>query len=528
MDERHDKHPTRAGARQWLGLAVLLLPTMLLTADLGVLWLATPDLTADLRPSGTEFLWITDVYGFMTAGFLVVMGTLGDRVGRRRLLLAGAALYLLVEFLMLTAAAESSPALLIGSRALLGVAGAAILPSTLSLISAMFTDPGQRTRAISLWSTALALGVGLGPVFGGLLLSQLWWGWVFLLGAPVMVVVLAAGRSVLPEFRDASAGRLDVPSVLLFLLGVLPVVYAIKQIAEHGRHAPVVAVGVAGLVFGWLFVRRQRRIAAPLLDLRLFADRTFSAALAILFLGMMALNSVEYLVPPFLQMVGGLSPMAGGLWLLPSAAAFLLGAQLTPPLARHVGPARVLVAGTLVSLVGYALAAQAAGPVAAAAAITVIMFGVGPISVLGTDLAVAAAPAEKAGSAAAAGQTAYDLGLAMGIAITGSVATAVYRDQVASGIPAGTPAGAEEAAHDTLGGAISAAENLPAPLAGRLTDAARDAFVSGFHAAAMVAAALAVVVIVVALTALRRRSTVTVDAPGPEAPERADAAPAAR
>ncbi|GAA2631235.1 MFS transporter [Actinomadura fulvescens] len=357
MDERHDK--PAAGARQWLGLAVLLLPTMLLTADLGVLWLATPDLTADLRPSGTELLWITDVYGFLTAGFLVVMGTLGDRVGRRRLLLAGAALYLLVEFLMLTAAAVRSPALLIGSRALLGVAGAAILPSTLSLISAMFTDPGQRTRAISLWSTALALGVGLGPVFGGLLLSQLWWGWVFLLGAPVMVVVLAAGRSLLPEFRDVSAGRLDMPSVLLFLLGILPVVYAIKRIAEHGWHAPVAAAGVAGVVFGWLFVRRQRRLAAPLLDLRLFADRTFSAALAILFLGMMALNSVEYLVPPFLQLVGGLSPMAGGLWLLPSAAAFLLGSQLTPPLVRRAGPARVLVAGTLVSLVGYVLAAQA-------------------------------------------------------------------------------------------------------------------------------------------------------------------------
>ncbi|MFB4318761.1 MFS transporter [Actinomadura sp. 21ATH] len=528
MDERHDEPPARAGARQWLGLAVLLLPTMLLTADLGVLWLATPDLTADLRPSGTELLWITDVYGFMTAGFLVVMGTLGDRVGRRRLLLAGAALYLLVEFLMLTAAAVRGPELLIGSRALLGVAGAAILPSTLSLISAMFTDPGQRTRAISLWSTALALGVGLGPVFGGLMLSRLWWGWVFLLGAPVMVVVLAAGRSLLPEYRDGSAGGLDMPSVLLFLLAVLPAVYAIKRIAEDGWHAPVAAGGAAGVAFGWLFVRRQRRLPFPLLDLRLFADRTFSAALAILFLGMMALNSVEYLVPPFLQMVGGLSPMAGGLWLLPSAAAFLLGSQVTPPLARRAGPARVLVAGTLVSLAGYALAAQAAGPLAAATAITVIMLGVGPISVLGTDLAVGAAPAEKAGSAAAAGQTAYDLGLAMGIAITGSVATAVYRDGVAARIPAGTPAGAEEAAHDTLGGAIAAAGNLPAPLARRLTDAAQDAFVTGFHVAATVAAALAVVVIAVALTALRRRSTATAGDPRSEALDSADTAAAVR
>lgn len=447
---------------------------MLLTADLGVLWLATPYLTDDLRPSGAEFLWITDIYGFMTAGFLVVMGTLGDRIGRRRLLLLGAGAYLIVEFTMLASAYTASPALLIAARAVLGIAGAAILPSTLSLISTMFTDGRQRTRAISLWATALALGVGLGPVFGGLLLATLWWGFVFLLGAPIMLLVLVAGPAVLPEYRDRTAGRLDLASVVLFLLAVLPIVYAVKRIAEHGWQPAVVATGVAGVIVAWLFVRRQGRLSAPLLDPRLFRNRSFAGALAVLFLGMMALNSVEYLIPQFLQLLGGLGPVEAGLWLLPSAAAFLLGSQLTPALARRMRPAYVIALGTLISLAGYLLAVQATQPFDAAAAATVIMLGVGPISVLGTALAVGAAPTEKAGSAAAAGQTAYDLGLAMGIAIPGSLAVAVYRQQIAATSPPGIPAEAARAAHDTFGAAIGAANALPQPLAGQLGLAARD------------------------------------------------------
>ncbi|MEU4571702.1 MFS transporter [Nonomuraea sp. NPDC023979] len=489
----------KAGPRQWLGLAVLLLPTMMLTADLGVLWLATPFLTADLRPSSAEFLWIIDIYGFMTAGFLVVMGTLGDRIGRRRLLLAGAATYLVVELVMVASAYAASPGLLIGARAVLGVAGAAILPSTLSLISTMFTDPRQRTRAISLWATALALGVGLGPVFGGLLLANLWWGLVFLIGAPVMLLVLAAGPVLLPEYRDRAAGRLDLTSVAMFLLGILPIVYAVKRIAEHGWRPAVVLAGLAGVVFFVLFVRRQNRLRSPLLDLRLFADRSFTGALTMLFLAMMALNSVEYLIPQFLQLFGGLDPVAAGLWLLPSAAAFLLGSQLTPLLVRRLRPAYVITLGALVSLAGYLLAVGAASPLAAAVAATVIMLGVGPISVLGTELAVRAAPPQKAGSAAAAGQTAYDLGLAMGIAITGSFAVAVYRDEIATTLPPGVP----DAARDSLGSAIGVAEALPSPLAGRLVAAAKDAFLCGFSAAAAVSAGLAVLVIAVVLITLR-------------------------
>ncbi|MGH8878891.1 MAG: MFS transporter, partial [Stackebrandtia sp.] len=341
------------------------------------------------------------------------------------------------------------------------------------------------------------------PVFGGLLLSGLWWGLVFLMGAPVMVLVLAAGHATLPEYRDATATRLDLASVALFLLGILPIVYAVKRTAELGWQLPVTAIGLTGLVFGWMFVRRQRTLASPLLDLKLFRTPAFAGALAVLFFAMLALNSVEYLIPQFLQLFGGMGPVEAGMWLLPSAATFLLGSQLTPLLVRRLRPAHVIALAMVISLLGYLLALIAERPLHAAIAATVIMLGVGPISVLGTDLAVGSAPAEKAGSAAAAGQTAYDLGLAMGIAITGSLAVAVYREEIAATTPAGTPDEAATAARDTLGAAIGAAERLPESTAKPFVAAAKDAFLSGFGAAAAVSAGVAVLVIVVVLSTLR-------------------------
>lgn len=501
--------PARAGVREWLGLAVLLLPVTLMTADLGVLWLATPFLTADLHPSSSELLWTTDMYGFMTAGFLVIMGGLGDRFGRRRLLLAGSAGVVAASVL---AAYAGNPQTLIVARALLGVAGAAVLPSTLALISHMFADVRQRATAIAMWVTALSVGIAVGPVIGGVLLDHFWWGSVFLLGVPVMLPVLLFAPWLLPEYRDLAAGRVDAPSVVLFLLAILPVVYGVKKLAEFGVQGTYVAAIGAGALFGTLFVRRQRRIAAPLLDLRLFADRAFTGALLTLLLGMMALNGIEYLVPQYLLAVADLSPLAAGLWLLPGAAGLVAGSQLTPVLARRLRPAYVILGGLVVMGSGFALSA-AEGTAAVAAGLTLVMAGVAPISVLGTALAVGAAPAEKAGSAAATGQTAYDLGLALGIAGTGSVAVAVYRDEVSAAAPAGVPEQALEAARETVGGAADAASALPGPLGDDLLAAARDAFTAGFHTAAAVSAGLALATAVVVAVLLRHIPPIGADAP---------------
>ncbi|WP_181786031.1 MFS transporter [Streptomyces phytophilus] len=491
--------PPRAGARQWLGLALLLVPVALMTADLGVLWLATPYLAADLRPSGSEVLWITDIYGFLTAGTLVIMGTLGDRVGRRRLLLAGAAGFMVAS---VVAAYAPNAATLIGARAVLGVAGAAVLPSTLSLLSHMFADPRQRATAIAMWVTALSAGLAAGPIVGGVLLEHWWWGSVFLIGLPVMLPVLLAAPLLLPEYRDPDPGRLDLPSVALFLTSVLPLVYAVKHTAEHGPDGTAALATAVGAVAVAAFIRRQNRLADPLLDLALFRRREFTGALLTLLLGMTALNGVEYLVPQYLQAVTELSPLAAGLWLVPGAAGLVAGSQLTPVLARRYRPAWVLVAGLLISLVGYAMLTTVTGVGATAAGLTVVMFGVAPISVLGTALAVGGAPPPKAGAAAATGQTAYDLGLALGIAVTGSLAAAVYRNEM----PADTPA----EARDTVGAALDTAAALPDPeRAAALAATARDAFTAGLHTAAAASAAVALVTAAVAAVLLRRVPPIT-------------------
>ncbi|MEU9605989.1 MFS transporter [Streptomyces sp. NPDC048057] len=501
--------PPGSGVRRpWLGLAVLLLPVTLMTADLGVLWLATPYLAGDLAPTGAELLWITDIYGFLTAGTLVVMGTLGDRIGRRRLLLYGSAGFVAASLL---AAYATSPLVLILARALLGVAGAAVLPSTLSLISHMFTDARQRARAVAMWVTALSVGLAIGPVVGGVLLDHWWWGSVFLIGVPVMLPVLLLAKHLLPEYRDPDAGRLDVVSVALFLLAVLPLIYAVKD-AAHGFGATTAAALALGVTFAVAFVRRQNRLAHPLLELRLFRNRAFTGALLALLLGMTALNGVEYLVPQYLQAVAGRSPLEAGLWLLPGAAGLIAGSQLTPALVRRVRPALVIVAGLAVALGGYATVATGGGVVAVSLALAVIMFGVAPISVLGTTLAVGSAPPEKAGAAAATGQTAYDLGLALGIAVTGSVAAAVYR----GGVPADAPA----EARDTLGGALTAAERLPQG-ADALVAAAREAFTHGLQWAALVSAGFALVTAGLVWVLLRHVPPVSGGAPA----ERKDPAP---
>ncbi len=495
----------RAGPREWFGLLVLLFPVTLMTADLGVLWLATPYVTADLQPTSSQLLWTTDIYGFVTCGFLVVMGTLGDRLGRRRLLMYGSVGVIVASVL---AAYATGPGMLIAARALLGVAGAAVLPSTLSLITHMFRDARQRATAVAMWVTALSVGIAVGPVIGGVLLDLWWWGSVFLMGVPVMLLPLLAAPVLLPEYKDPDAGRLDFASVVLFLAAILPVVYGIKKIAETGWSAGNGAAVTAGAILTVLFVRRQNSLHTPLLDMRLFRDRAFTGALLTLLLGMMALNSVEYLVPQYLLVAGGLTPLAAGMWLLPGAAGLIAGSQLTPALARRFRPAQVIVGGLVIALLGFALTASAGsgedGIVPASLGLAVIMFGVAPISVLGTALAVGSAPPEKAGSAAATGQTAYDLGLALGIAVTGSVAAAVYRDEVGRSAPAGIPAEAAQAARDTVGGATAAAESLPAGQAGQLLTAAREAFTAGLQTTAWVGAGMAVLTITVVLALLHR------------------------
>lgn len=418
---------TSAGPREWLGLAVLVLPTALLSMDATVLYLALPSLAAELHPSPSQLLWISDAYGFLVAGFLVTMGTLGDRVGRRRLLLIGAGAFLVVSVL---AACAPSAELLIVARGLLGIAGATLMPSTLALIGSMFHDPRQRGAAIGLWSAGLSAGVALGPVAGGLLLEWFWWGSVFLLAVPVMVLLLITGPILLPEHRDTEPGKLDLASVALSMATVLPIVYGIKHLAEGGSPFPGVAALVLGACAGFVFLRRQWRLSLPLIDLRLFAARPFRNALLVLLAALACVAGVYLFAALYLRQETGLSPIGAGVWLVPSAVAMIVTSVVAPGLARRFQVHRLLAWSLAVSAAGFFVLAwvpaeQGIAPLVAG--LVLVYLGMGPVMALSTDTVVSAAPPGRAGAASALSETSAEFGLALGVAVLGSIGTFVQR-----------------------------------------------------------------------------------------------------
>jgi DHA2 family multidrug resistance protein-like MFS transporter len=493
----------RAGRREWIGLAVLALACLLYVMDLTVLHLAVPSLSKDLKPSSAQLLWIIDIYGFMVAGFLVTMGTLGDRMGRRKLLLIGAGAF---GVLSLLAAFSTSPEMLILSRALLGIAGATLAPSTLSLIFSMFQDPRQRAVAIGVWISAFSAGSAIGPVLGGILLQNFWWGSVFLLALPVMALLLVLGPMVLPEYRDPDAGRLDLSSAALSLVAVLAVIFGLKQIAQDGIGTIPVASILAGLVVGGLFVRRQFALADPMIDLRLFRIPAFSASLAINFLSIFVAIGYFLFVAQYLQLVLGLSPLEAGLWSVPSALGFIVGSNVAPRIVRRVRAASVMGAGLALSAVGLGVLTQVGGPNGLAVVVAgsvVISLGLAPVLSLTTDLIVGSAPPERAGAASGISETAAELGGALGISVLGSIGVALYRTRLADALPAGVPAEAAVTARDTLGGAVSVAGQLSGQLGPAVLDVARQAFVQGMQAAATISAILAIGVAILAVVMLR-------------------------
>ncbi|MEU5978777.1 MFS transporter [Streptomyces sp. NPDC047315] len=493
--------PQKAGTREWAGLAVLALPTLLLSLDQSVLYLALPHLAESLAPTGTQTLWIMDVYGFMMAGFLVTMGTLGDRIGRRRLLTVGA---VAVSATSLLAAFSTSAEMLIVARALLGVAAATLMPSTLALIGNMFQDPHQRGRAIAVWASCFMGGTALGPVVGGVLLEYFWWGSVFVLGVPVMAVLLVAGPLVLPEYRDEKAGRIDMLSVALSLAAILPVIYGLKETARNGWEPQAAGAVAAGLVFGVLFVVRQRGLVHPLLDLALFRRAAFTSWLLILLLAMSTMSGVYYFVTGYMQMVAGLSPFEAGLWMVPSALMSVVAATLAPTLVRHLPMGVVVGAGLGLAAVGYLVLAfvdPVGGLPLLITGFVVSFFGTGPIGALGTNLVVSSAPPEKGGSAASLSETSGEFGVSFGLAAFGSLGGALYQSGVE--VPDGVTGADAEAVRGSIEGALAVAGSLPADLGDQVLAAARDAYTGGLTVVAVACAVLAAITGVITVTALR-------------------------
>lgn len=433
-------------------------------------------------------LWTVDIYAFLLAGSLITMGAWGDRIGHRRLLVAGAAGYGAASVL---AAYSVTPEMLIGARALMGVAGATLMPATLALVSALFPEPRRRTTAISVIVASVSGGTALGPLVGGWLLGRFWWGSAFLLAVPVMGLLLALVPALLPEHRSPTARRLDLTSALLSLAAVLPVVYGLKQ-AAAGESWPVPAgTGAAGLAVAVVFARRQLRAAEPFIDIRLFRERPLAVAAATLTLGIFVLWGSNYAIAQYLQLVAGLLPQEAGLWTAPSALGVIAGSALAPRLVRWFSPARVIAAGLLLSVAGYGILGQVGAGTSLGLLVTgavVVSAGLGPMMALATDLVIGSAPPAQAGAAAAISTTAPQLGGAVGIATLGSVITLGYRAEIAGAVPAGLPEPVASAARDSLH-AVAAAD-LAGPDGDSLLAAAQQAFASGFQVAATVSGGL--------------------------------------
>ncbi|GAD85605.1 MFS transporter [Nocardia asteroides NBRC 15531] len=472
------------GRRAWLGLGVLLLPVLLVSMDISVLFLAMPTLTADLDPSASQQLWILDIYGFMLAGLLITMGNLGDRIGRRNILLAGATVFGLASVL---GAFAPNPEVLIAARVLMGIGGATLLPSSLALISSLFPDVRERATAIGIWTAFFAGGSAVGPIIGGVLLHHFWWGSVFLINIPVLAILLLFGPFLLPEHRSAALGPLDLPSVALSIGGILPVVYGIKHIAAEGFDITSLVIAAIGAVLLVVFVRRQRQLAEPLLDLSLFTRPLFRVAIGASLVGMMSLAALSYLTSVYLQSVTGRDPLQAALLGIPMAIAVFvfsmsgarvgraLGVRATFTLAlamSAVGNLMLLGVGVDGGLIWYLVGSAVAG------------IGYGISFTLVSDVAVSAVPAERAGSAVGISETSFELGNALGLALLGSVAALVFR----SGGDFG----------DTLGETVAEAGGDTA-----LIDAARASFVTGMHVATAGGALLLIAMAVLAWRSAR-------------------------
>lgn len=494
---------SKAGPREWIGLGVLSIACILYTMDLTVLHLAVPQISAELQPTSSQLLWIIDIYGFFLAGSLITMGNLGDRIGRRKLLMIGAFTFAITSVI---AAFSNSTEMLIIARALLGISGATLAPSTLSLIRNMFQDSRQLTFAISIWITSFSIGAAIGPLVGGVLLEFFWWGSVFLIAVPIMAMLLILGPKILPEFKNHNNEKIDIFSVVLSLASILSVIYGIKQIAQDGFEYQSLLFIIAGIGIGLIFWQRQKKIPNPMIDLYLFRLPTFSISLATFLLVVFVAFGVFLFISQYLQLVVGLSPLMAGIWMLPWAISFVVGSLLTPAIGRRIHPWQINVFGLIFVVIGIGLLTQVGvgtSHLFLFAGLIISSLGIAPIVTLATNLIIVSAPPERAGSASAISETTAEFGGVLGIAILGSIGAAIYRKELTDTISSKIPLEIKNISLDTLGGAIHEAESLSNDLSPMFLFAVKNAFVEGMHFSIIISTILASIATVLVFVFLR-------------------------
>jgi DHA2 family multidrug resistance protein-like MFS transporter len=443
----------------------------------------------------------------MVAGMLITMGTLGDRIGRRRLLLVGAAAFGAASLL---AAFSKTPEMLILTRAILGIAGATVAPSTLSLIRNMFHNEKERTFAIGIWITSYSIGGAIGPLVGGILLQYFWWGSVFIANVPVMALILIVGPRLLPEFKDPAAGKLDLLSAALSLACVLLIIFGLKTIAEDGLDFFPVASMCVGAVIGSLFIRRQKTLTDPLMDLKLFKGKSrVGMLLTMNTLAVFTTFGCYIFISQYLQLVLGLTPLVAGLWTLPWSLGFIVSSLITPKLSVHFRPTSIMATGLLMAAVGFLILTQTDRWQLTSIVASSILFSIGlaPVFTLITDMILNTVQPERAGSAGALSETSSELGGALGIAVLGSIGTAIYRHRMQLGMPAAVNADDAEVATGTLGGALSVAETLPPAIGTLMMNISRSAFTSALVTMAIICALLSLVLAIAVIMRFRKSSS---------------------
>lgn len=473
-----------ASPRDWAGLAVLVLPALLASMDLSVLFMASPSISADLNPTAGQLLWIMDIYGFMIAGLLTTMGNLGDRIGRRRLLIIGASAFGAASIL---SAFASSAEMLIAARALLGLGGATLAPSTLSLIRGIFLDETQRRLAIGVWTSAFIGGVSIGPIIGGLLLEHFWWGSVFLVNVPVMVLLLIVAPLLIRESRDPEPGRFDLLGAALTPSWILPIVYGIKKMAEGGVDWIALVPIMVGAAFFALFVARQLTADSPMIDLRLLRRPAFAGSILSNAVVVFAAAGTGLLTASYTQTVLGYTPLTAALWMLPTVAGSFIGAACASMLARTT-PTGILVAlGLLIAAAGFAgisFVTPSSHIGTLVAGYSALTLGVGLTATLATTLVLATAPPEKAGAASALAETSSEFGGALGIAVLGAVTATIYGAAMHA-----YPTSAENSV-ESIGAAVAVARSLPDAVSAQFLQQAFAAYTDGFIVAARLGAAV--------------------------------------
>ncbi len=506
---------TALDPRRWWTLAVLCMSLLIIVVDNTIVNVALPTLVRELGTSVSELQWVVDAYTLVFAGLLLLAGTLGDKFGRRRSLLAGLAVFGAASA---AAAFANGVTELVTARAVMGGAAAFIMPATLSILTNVFTDATERAAAIGMWAGVAGVGVALGPVLGGFLLDHFWWGSVFIVNVPIVVIALVAVRAIVPESRSRDHARLDWLGGLLSIVGLVSLVWAIIEAPTHGWTAPETIVGaVVAVVSITAFVTWERRVPDPMLDVRFFRNARFSAASATIMLMFFALFGFIFLSTQFLQFVLGYSPFSAGLRTLPFAGAMILAAPSSSKVVEVLGTKRTVVVGMLTFATGLIVASTstvASGYPRLGIAMLLMGAGLGLAAPPATESIMGSLPPDRAGVGSAMNDTTREVGGALGVAIIGSLMSSIYASQVADHLPRNVAPNVAREAEDSIGAALGVSSTMGRAGVG-IADAAREAFVHAMSRASLITAVVSIAGAVVAWRFLPARAVDHADATDP-------------